>query len=82
MSTNMEIRQWGNFVLQKELMEKVEKELSQASMTAEERLLHFRQKYPTLENQISHPIIASYLGITNISLSRLRTKLSKTKSIT
>jgi CRP-like cAMP-binding protein len=57
-------------------MMKVEKEIGLASLTAKERLLSFRQQFPMFENLISHPDIASYLGITNISLSRLRKELS------
>ena len=42
---------------------------------AKERLIEFRNKYKILENLIPHTDIASYLGITNISLSRLRKDL-------
>lgn len=72
MRTYKEINEWGNRVLQKELQQKVQKELAQASLSARERLLLFRNTYPALENFIPHPYIASYLGITNVSLSRLR----------
>ncbi|MUU78680.1 Crp/Fnr family transcriptional regulator [Winogradskyella endarachnes] len=72
MIENVEIRYFGNTVLQKELILKVEKEIGLASLTAKERLVAFRKKYSLLENQISHSDIASYLGITNVSLSRLR----------
>lgn len=76
MTSNNEFRQWANRVLQRELMQKVEKELGQASLTVEERLLAFREKYDGLENLIAHTHIASYLGITTISLSRLRKRLA------
>jgi CRP-like cAMP-binding protein len=69
---HMDIREFGNMVLQHELLAKVEKEIALASLDARERLLLFRKKYHFLENLISHVDIASYLGITNISLSRLR----------
>ncbi|MGB2129754.1 MAG: Crp/Fnr family transcriptional regulator [Flavicella sp.] len=72
MINHMDIREFGNMVLQNELLEKVEKEIALASLNAKERLLLFRKKYHFLENLISHVDIASYLGITNISLSRLR----------
>lgn len=75
MVQHIEIREWANAILQTELIVKTEKELAQASMTAKQRLVKFREDYPGLENQISHPHIASYLGITNISLSRLRKEL-------
>lgn len=77
MIENAEIRNFGNTVLQNELMAKVEKEIGLASLTAKERLIEFRKKYKTLENLIPHTDIASYLGITNISLSRLRKELAR-----
>ena len=75
MIDHLDVRTFGNATLQRELFKKIDKEISMASMTAKERLVVFRQRYPQLENQISHADIASYLGITNISLSRLRKDL-------
>lgn len=75
MVENIEIRSFGNTVLQNELVSKVEKEIGLASLTARERLIEFRTKYKILENLIPHTDIASYLGITPISLSRLRKDL-------
>ncbi len=69
---NLEIREFGNSVLKNELVQKTEREIALASHTASERLQKFREDYGILENLIPHPIIASYLGITNVSLSRLR----------
>lgn len=77
MVENLEIREFGNTVLRNELRHKVEKEIGMASLTAKERLLRFREKYPLLENLIPHTTISTYLGITNISLSRLRNELVK-----
>ena len=75
MIDHLDIREFGNKVLQYELLTKVEKEIALASLSAKERLQLFREKYHILENLISHADIASYLGITNISLSRLRREL-------
>jgi hypothetical protein len=55
-------------------MAKVEKEIALASLKGKDRLLLLRKNYPNIENCIPHADIASYLGITTISLSRLRTK--------
>lgn len=41
---------------------------------AEEKYAKFRQYYPHLESEISHHYIASYLGITPVSFSRIRKK--------
>lgn len=76
MIENIEIRNFANSVLQNELISKVEKEIGLASLSARERLIEFRKKYKLLENLIPHTDIASYLGITNISLSRLRKDLT------
>lgn len=75
MINHIDIREFGNMVLRNELLAKVEKEIGLASLTAKERLVEFRKKYHLLENLIPHSDIASYLGITNISLSRLRKQL-------
>lgn len=77
MISNLEIREFGNSILKNELLQKVDKEIGLASLPAKDRLIQFRKQYALLENLIAHPIIASYLGITNISLSRLRKDLSK-----
>lgn len=76
MVDNLEIREFGNTVLRAELASKIQKEIALASLPAKERLLLFRQLFPALENLIPHPDIASYLGITPISLSRLRRELT------
>ena len=75
MINHLDIREFGNMALQNELLAKVDKEIGLASLNAKERLIQFREKYHLLENLISHVDIASYLGITNISLSRLRKEL-------
>ena len=72
MIKNLEIRDFGNTVLRQELLNKVHKEIRMASWTAKDRLAQFRKDFSMLENRIPHPMIASYLGITNVSLSRLR----------
>ena len=76
MTEYREIEVWANSILQNELLQKVKKEINQNSLSAKERLTEFRNQYPALENLIPHPYIASYLGITNVSLSRLRKELS------
>lgn len=75
MVDHLDTREFGNMVLKIELNKKVEKEIGQASLTAKERLIRFREQYPLLENMVPHTTIATYLGITNISLSRLRKEL-------
>lgn len=52
--------------------EKIERRSELVSMTATERYLDFIQKFPTLVNRIPLAYVASYLGITQSSLSRIR----------
>jgi CRP-like cAMP-binding protein len=75
MIQNIEIRNFANQVLRNELANKVNKEIGLASLTAKERLIQLREQFPLLENLVPHTDIATYLGITNISLSRIRKEL-------
>ncbi|MBT3256312.1 MAG: Crp/Fnr family transcriptional regulator [Desulfobacterales bacterium] len=43
---------------------------------AETRYLHFLEEYPDLIERVKHYHIASYLGITPVTLSRIRKKLN------
>lgn len=76
-ANNQEVRSFAIKVLERELMLKTEKEMAMATLTATERLLQFRQKFPGLENQVPHSYIASYLGITHVSFSRLRASVGR-----
>ena len=48
--------------------------LKNLSQTATERYLQFLEKYPDIEKNVKNYHIASYLGITTESLSRIRKK--------
>ncbi len=50
---------------------------SHLSMTAEERYLHYFQQQPALFNQVPLQYIASMLGMTPETFSRVRRKLTK-----
>ncbi|AEW02183.1 cyclic nucleotide-binding protein [Niastella koreensis] len=49
------------------------------SMTAEEKYLYFINTFPALANRIPRHMVASYLGITPETLSRVKSNLSKNK---
>lgn len=51
--------------------------LSGMSETAEERYVNFRKKYPSMDKRIPQNQIASFLGITPESLSRVRKNLTE-----
>jgi CRP-like cAMP-binding protein len=51
--------------------------LSGLSLTAKERYTSFISTYPTIEQSVKNYHIASYLGITTESLSRIRKEISQ-----
>lgn len=74
---NKEFHDFGQRILENELTLTFFNEVVYRSYNAKERLLSLRKQFPNLENLVPHNIIASYLGITNVSFSRLRNELSK-----
>lgn len=75
-NTNAAFRDFGQRVIEKELSQAVRLEVTFRSLSARERLVAMRQQYPNLENLVPHHLIASYLGITHVSFSRLRNELA------
>lgn len=75
--TNKEFQLFGQRVLEEELSKSILTETTFRSSNAKERLTLLRKAYPNLENLIPHHIIASYLGITNVSFSRLRSEFGR-----
>jgi CRP-like cAMP-binding protein len=53
--------------------------LSDLALTAEEKYLRFIKSYPDIEQHIKNYHLASYLGITTESLSRVRHELAKNR---
>jgi CRP-like cAMP-binding protein len=76
-NSNREFQEFGQKAIEAELTKTFYNEVVFRSYSAKERLLELRKQYPNLENLIPHNIIASYLGITNVSFSRLRKELTK-----
>ncbi len=76
-NSNREFQEFGQKTIEAELTQTFYNEVVFRSYSAKERLLELRKQYPNLENLIPHNIIASYLGITNVSFSRLRRDLTK-----
>lgn len=68
---------FGQKVVETEFIRNLNYEVIFRAYTAKERLIYFREHYPSLENLVPHTIIASFLGITPVSLSRLRNELAK-----
>ena len=66
---------WDNIIqkiIAKHHTEKIRKRSDLISQDATERYLGFLEKFPTLANRIPLSYIASYLGMTASSLSRIR----------
>ena len=63
--------------LQKNLAAKNQRIMSSLSATAEERYDDFLKTYPSLAQRVPQQMIASYLGITPETLSRIRKQLSR-----
>ena len=76
-NSNREFQEFGQKTIEVELTKTFYTEVVFRTYSAKERLLELRKQYPNLENLIPHNIIASYLGITNVSFSRLRGELTK-----
>jgi CRP-like cAMP-binding protein len=75
--TDLDIRRWGQKVIELELKKYFSHEIRFRSSNAKERLFKLRKDYPNLENRVPHSCIASYIGITPVSFSRLRNELSQ-----
>ena len=61
---------------EKSLVYKEERERALLLENATERYMNFVKDYPNIEKRVKQKHIASYLGITPVSLSRIRKKLS------
>jgi CRP-like cAMP-binding protein len=77
---SMTIIGWDDIISKittKALAEKVNKISTMMSEDATERYLQFFNRFPALANRIPLSYLASYLGITPSSLSRIRKNISK-----
>jgi len=65
--------------LRKSLVAKNQRIISSLTATAEERYNEFLKKYPSLMQRVPQHMIASYLGISPETLSRIRKQQSRKK---
>lgn len=71
-------RCWSDFlvaVLEKGFITKERREREFLLFDAEKRYTLFLERYPGLDQRIRQHLIASYLGITSVALSRIRRKM-------
>lgn len=59
-------------MLEEALKRKILRETSLVTKTATERYLDLKKEYPDIDQRVSQAHIASYLGISPVSLSRIR----------
>ncbi len=72
-----EFREFGRMMLVKNYASLKERMLGMIKNTAEERYLQLLHQHPHIFQQVPLKVIASYLGITDTSLSRIRKELTK-----
>lgn len=72
---NIELSNWGRNFAENELLKAEERHISRQFGTATERYATLVKNYPNLIQRAPLGHIASYLGITQVSLSRIRTNI-------
>lgn len=65
--------------IQKHASAKDERIIASLSASAEERYIDFLQKYPSIAQRVPQHMLASYLGVSPETLSRVRKQLSRKK---
>lgn len=68
------VSEFANKIVEKELLLSVKREKNLLNKNAEKKYAFFKSIYPHLETRISQIHVASFLGISPVSLSRLRGK--------
>ncbi len=74
-SKDIDIANWGRKFAEQELIKAEQRFISNQFGTATERYIELIKKHPTLIQRVSLGLIASYLGITQVSLSRIRANI-------
>jgi CRP-like cAMP-binding protein len=78
-SLNPRLERFGRYFIQQELAQAVKIFEKHLFYSPEERYLKFISEYPDLLNRVSLKHLASFLGITPVSLSRIRKRVSDLK---
>lgn len=73
--TNFELCRWALAIHQDEYRRLHRSHRDRLALPAKERYEHFLQQFPGIEQRVNLGLIASYLGITLSTLSRLRGKI-------
>jgi CRP/FNR family transcriptional regulator, anaerobic regulatory protein len=65
--------------IQKSAVAKDQRIIASLSASAEERYIGFLKKYPSIAQRVPQHMLASYLGVSPETLSRIRKKMSRKK---
>jgi CRP-like cAMP-binding protein len=76
------LERFFRILIQKAYIASIDRIYSNLSKPAPQRYQEFMEKYPLLEQRIPNHQIASYLGITPQSLSRIRSQMVRSKKTT
>lgn len=74
-NNNLEIANWGRKLAEKELVKTEERLISRQLGKAKDRYEELLSNHPDLLQRVALSHIASYLGITQVSLSRIRAEI-------
>lgn len=74
-ANDLHIANWGRKFAEQELIKTEERFISRQFRTATERYMEILEKNPELIQRVQLGHIASYLGITQVSLSRIRAEI-------
>lgn len=66
-----------NRILKKSLAEAIERIIFYTVLSPEERYISFRDNYPDLNQRVPQKYLASFIGVTTVSLSRIKSRISK-----
>lgn len=72
LKNNLDLMMAYIHMLEEALKRKILRETSLVTKTATERYLDLKKEYPAIDKRVSQAHIASYLGISPVSLSRIR----------
>lgn len=72
---NIDFANWGRKFAEKELIKTEERLIDSQFKSAKERYLALTEQHPTLIQRVQLGYIASFLGITQVSLSRIRAEI-------
>lgn len=72
---DIHIANWGRMSLEREYIKSEKQFITRQFKTASERYYDLLQEFPGITQKIALGVIASYLGISQVSLSRIRAKV-------